>query len=45
MSTHEIVLCHAARSPIETYDGSLKTVSAPDLGEIAIKTLLDHSTR
>ncbi len=32
MATREIVLCEAVRTPIGTYDGSLKTVSAPDLG-------------
>ncbi len=34
MATREIVLCEAVRTPIGTYDGSLKTVSAPDLGNV-----------
>jgi acetyl-CoA C-acetyltransferase len=43
MATREIVLCEAVRIPIGTYDGSLKTVSAPDLGKIAIRAVLDRS--
>ena len=43
MATREIVLCEAVRTPIGTYDGSLKTVSAPDLGAIAIKAVLTRS--
>ena len=43
MATREIVLCEAVRTPIGTYDGSLKTVSAPDLGKIAIRAVLDRS--
>jgi acetyl-CoA C-acetyltransferase len=43
MDTREIVLCEAVRTPIGTYDGSLKSVSAADLGKIAIKAVLDRS--
>jgi acetyl-CoA C-acetyltransferase len=43
MATREIVLCEAVRTPIGAYDGSLKTTSAPDLGAIAIKAVLDRS--
>jgi acetyl-CoA C-acetyltransferase len=43
MSQREIVLCEAVRTPIGTYDGSLKTVPATDLGKIAIKAVLDRS--
>jgi len=43
MATREIVLCEAVRTPIGTYDGSLETVSAPDLGNIAIRAVLDRS--
>ena len=44
MAMREIVLCEAVRTPIGTYDGSLKTISAPDLGAIAIKAVLTRST-
>ena len=43
MATREIVLCEAVRTPIGAYDGSLKTISAPDLGTVAIKAVLDRS--
>jgi acetyl-CoA C-acetyltransferase len=43
MDTREIVLCEAVRTPIGTFDGSLKSVSAADLGKIAIKAVLDRS--
>ena len=43
MVTREIVLCEAVRTPIGAYDGSLKTISAPDLGTVAIKAVLDRS--
>ena len=41
MATREIVLCEAVRTPIGAYDGSLKAISAPDLGTVAIKAVLD----
>ena len=43
MATREIVLCEAVRTPIGAYDGSLKAISAPDLGTVAIKAVLDRS--
>jgi acetyl-CoA C-acetyltransferase len=43
MSTREVVLCEAVRTPIGTYDGSLKTVPAADLAAVAIKAVLDRS--
>ena len=43
MSTREIVLCEAVRTAIGTYDGSLKTVAAADLGATAIKAVLSRS--
>jgi acetyl-CoA C-acetyltransferase len=35
--------CESVPTPIGTYDGSLKSVSAPDMGKIAIKAVLDRS--
>ena len=43
MSAREIVLCDAVRTPIGTYNGSLKSIQAPDLGAIAIKSVLSRS--
>ena len=43
MSSREIVLCGAVRTPIGTYNGSLKSIPAPDLGAIAIKSVLSRS--
>lgn len=43
MATREIVLCDAVRTPIGAYEGSLKTIPAPDLGTVAIKAVLDRS--
>jgi acetyl-CoA C-acetyltransferase len=43
MSAREVVLCDAVRTPIGTYNGSLKSISAPDLGAIAIKSVLSRS--
>jgi acetyl-CoA C-acetyltransferase len=43
MNAREIVLCEAVRTPIGTYDGSLKSVPAADLGAVAIKALLNRS--
>lgn len=36
MSSIEVVLCHAVRTPIGTFGGSLKDMPAPDLGAVAI---------
>jgi acetyl-CoA C-acetyltransferase len=43
MSTREIVLCDAVRTPIGTYNGSLKTVPATELGAVAIRAVLARS--
>jgi acetyl-CoA C-acetyltransferase len=43
MNAREIVLCEAVRTPIGTYDGSLKSVPAADLGAVAIKAVLNRS--
>lgn len=36
MKSIEVVLCHAVRTPIGTFGGSLKDMPAPDLGAVAI---------
>jgi acetyl-CoA C-acetyltransferase len=41
--TTEIVLCSPTRTAIGTFDGSLKTVPAPDLGAAVIKEILKHA--
>jgi acetyl-CoA C-acetyltransferase len=43
MAMREIILCEAVRTPIGTYNGSLKSTSATDLGAIAIKSVLSRS--
>jgi acetyl-CoA C-acetyltransferase len=43
MTTRETVLCEAVRTPIGTYNGSLKTVPATELGAVAIKAVLARS--
>lgn len=43
MATREIVLCEAVRTPIGTYNGSLKAIPAVDLGTTAIKAVLSRS--
>ncbi len=43
MNAREIVLCEAVRTPIGTYDGSLKSVTAADLGAVAIKAVLNRA--
>ncbi len=40
MSKREVVLCHAVRTAIGTYGGSLKTTPATDLGATAIRETL-----
>lgn len=37
MSTTEVVLCHPVRTAIGAYNGSLKGVTAPDLGAVAVR--------
>ena len=36
MPTREIVLCHPVRTAIGTFNGSLKTIPATDLGAAAL---------
>ncbi|MGE5116880.1 MAG: thiolase family protein [Betaproteobacteria bacterium] len=43
MNSREVVLCHPVRTAIGTYGGSLKDVSAPDLGGAAIRETLKRS--
>jgi acetyl-CoA C-acetyltransferase len=43
MSTRRVVLCHPVRTAIGTYGGSLKDLSAPDLGAAAIRETLKRS--
>ena len=43
MTQRQVVLCHPVRTAIGTYDGSLKNVSAPDLGAAAIRESLRRS--
>jgi len=40
MSTREVVLCHPVRTAIGTFNGSLKTVPATELGAIVIAETL-----
>jgi acetyl-CoA C-acetyltransferase len=39
----KIVITHAKRTPVGSFNGSLSSFSAPQLGSIAIKTLLEES--
>lgn len=43
MTTRQIVLCNPVRTAIGTYGGSLKDVSAPELGAAAIRDTLKRS--
>lgn len=43
MSQPEVVLCHPTRTAIGTFGGSLKDVSAPELGAAAIRETLKRS--
>ncbi len=43
MDKREIVLCAPLRTAIGTYNGSLKTTPATQLGATAIKAVLEHS--
>ena len=43
MNQREIVLCHATRTAIGTYDGSLKTVPATELGATVVRAVLTRS--
>ena len=39
----KVVITHAKRTPIGSFNGSLSTISAPQLGSTVIKSLLDES--
>ena len=43
MHTREVVLCHPVRTAIGTFNGSLKTVPATDLGAVVIRETLKRS--
>ena len=43
MNMRDVVLCHPVRTAIGTYGGSLKDVSAPDLGATVIRETLLRS--
>src|SRR6266436_7262458 len=43
MSTRDIVLCSPVRTAIGAYNGSLKTISAPDLGAVVVCETLKRS--
>ena len=43
MSTREIVLSSAVRTPIGAYNGTLKGTAATELGSIAIREVLRRS--
>lgn len=43
MSTREVVICHPVRTPIGTFNGSLKDTPATELGAIAIRETLRRS--
>ncbi|RQS75619.1 thiolase family protein [Burkholderia sp. Bp8963] len=43
MSTREVVICHPVRTPIGTFNGSLKDTPATELGSIAVHETLRRS--
>lgn len=43
MNQREVVLCHAVRTPIGSYGGTLKNLSAADLGATALRQVLQRS--
>ena len=43
MKTREIVLCSPVRTAIGTFNGSLKTIPAPDLGAAVVRETLKRS--
>jgi acetyl-CoA C-acetyltransferase len=43
MSTTEVVLCHPVRTAIGAYNGSLKGVTAPDLGAVVVRETIARS--
>jgi acetyl-CoA C-acetyltransferase len=43
MSTRDIVLCSPVRTAIGAYNGTLKTIPAPDLGAVVVRETLKRS--
>jgi acetyl-CoA C-acetyltransferase len=43
MATHDVVLCSPVRTAIGAYNGSLKTLPAPELGAAAVRETLRRS--
>ncbi len=43
MSNKHVVITHAKRTPVGAFQGSLASVSAPQLGAVSIKGLLKES--
>jgi len=43
MTTHDVVLCSPVRTPIGAYNGSLKTIPAPELGAAVVRETLKRS--
>src|SRR5882724_6809374 len=43
MTTHDVILCSPVRTAIGAYNGSLKTISAPELGAAVVRETLKRS--
>ena len=43
MATQDVVLCSPVRTAIGAYNGSLKTIPAPELGAAAVRETLKRS--
>src|SRR5260370_38130858 len=43
MTTHDVVLCSPVRTAIGAFNGSLKTISATDLGAAVVRETLRRS--
>jgi acetyl-CoA C-acetyltransferase len=43
MNTHDIILCSPVRTPIGAFNGSLKTIPAPDLGAVVVRETVRRS--
>jgi acetyl-CoA C-acetyltransferase len=43
LNLHEVVIVAAARTPVGSFNGSLKSLTAPQLGSIAVKRALASS--
>jgi acetyl-CoA C-acetyltransferase len=42
MAHREILICSPVRTAIGTYGGTLKDTSAPDLGAVVVRTVLER---